>query len=508
MQTADIDTFVKHRLAPVRQQVQLLLRRSATARSTALLLIHAAGCALMLAAPLISIVAGAGVVQLYNSIRGPLDWFLIEVLCAAALFSAYLSVQLFSLKPATPAGVCIDPSSEPELHDMLARRASHFKVPVAGNIVLTTQAELRIVATPMWPVPLGHRFTLCAGAPLLLFCTRAQLRLAMAGAVASAAADRSRLDGRLQQACADWPLILASVSDADNLLARLLVKPLQHIVDASDALGAPLRDDWRRQLGRWVLENSDEKSAGDFLANQIVAAAFLQKQYWPMILKAAERCPTPVVKAFSHLPLLLDKTLNRQLAKRWLIQAQTAGEQHKTGVRDLLAEFRIEHLRWTGRAHPSAFEALFKSATILKQLDQFWQRDIEPEWRRRHARFQNDRIRFTQLEKRAASEDGLRAESALRYIRLVPHFLEMPETLSRYSNVYNNNRDDPKVCFAAGLALLRAGATDEGRHAVERAADLEPGLAKRVKAIIKEHHQAAWASGVDLDTQPAREGYA
>jgi len=488
MHAVDIDTLSKRWLQPGRKHLQQLLHRNPTLRSASLMLVHSAGSLLVLSPPLALTVITGSALHLLNHIQGPLDWFLIEVLGAIGLFSAYLSFQLFGLRPAQAQGVSVSESDSPLLHDMLARRSGHFKIRSIQTILLTTEAELRVVATPILAVPLFHRYYLCAGAPLMLFLNRDQFRLALAGAVSAMADGRSKLDGWLTQACTDWPLILATVSAKNNLFSRLLHKPLQLIVSASNTLSRSLHADWRQQQGQWVLENSNEENTIALLANQIVAAAFLQKQYWPMILKASERCPTPLVKAFSHLPLLLDKTLNQALAERWLMQSQTAGEP-QTGIRDLLADLRIDHLRWSGLPQPSAFDDLFESNNILKQLDTFWQRTIEPEWRQRHAQFQNNQMRFRQLQKRAA-ESSLRGESALRYIKLAPHFMKLTDTLSLYHKVYSDNRDDAKVCFAAGLALLRSGANEEGCSAMQRAAELEPNLARRARALIKEYRQA------------------
>jgi len=210
-----------------------------------------------------------------------------------------------------------------------------------------------------------------------------------------------------------------------------------------------------------------------------------------------------VVKAFSHLPLLLNKTLNQQLSERWLIQSQAASEQ-QTGVRDLLADLRIEHLSWSGLPQPNAFDELFVSSSILKQLDRFWQRNIEPEWRRRHALFQSDQIRFKQLQKKDA-EFGLRGESALRYVKLAPNFLDLTDTISVYHNIYSNNRDDAKVCFAAGLSLLRAGAIEEGSSALQRAAELDSSLARRARTLIKEHRRA-WVNDDRLKHRTIMQG--
>jgi hypothetical protein len=261
------------------------------------------------------------------------------------------------------------------------------------------------------------------------------------------------------------------------------------IATIAEVLAQTLHSDRRVQQGHWVLQNSDERNAMDYLSNQVVAAEFLSQHYWPMILKAAERCPTPVVKAFSHFPLLLEKTLTPQLAERWLAQAQTASDRRQSGVLDLLAELRLDHLRWPGLPTPNAFCVLFNTGGLLQQLDRLWQQAIEPQWRLRHSSYQNDRSRFERLQRRAASGE-LRGESAIRYVKLAPRFLEKADALAACRDVYTTNLDDAKVCFSAGQALLRAGAGQEGGDALRRATELDPSLSMRAQALIDEHRQA------------------
>ncbi len=488
MHTKTVDNITSSGVQAFRKQLQRLPMRSPVLAKAALLLVHAAGCLLMASPPLMLVASIGGALYLSTNIQGPLDWFLIEVQFALGLLCGYLSMQLFAVRPEQPKGVAASEQQAPELFNMLARGVAHFKRRPVKRILLTTKAELHIVATPILPLPLFHRYTLCVGAPMTFFLSRDQFRLALAGAVAASVENQSSLTGWLSQACRDWPVILDALERTDSLLSRLFTVPLRYLTATADALIRPLPSDRRVQQGQWVLKNSDERNAMDYLANQVVAAAFLERQYWPMILKAAERCPTPVVKAFSHLPLLLVKTLNREVAERWLMEAQTASDRRQSSVRDLLAELKLDHLRWSGLPTPNAFCVLFKSTSLLRQLDQLWQQDIEPEWRHRHARFQNDRARFEQLQRRAARGE-LRGESALRYIKLTPRFLEKSEALAGCRGAYATNRDDSKVCFAAGLALLRAGAGQDGSQALLRAAELEPSLARRAHALIDEYRQ-------------------
>ncbi len=492
MTTATLEHLISSWLQPGgTKQLQRLLHRIPALRRGALLALHLGGCLLMLAAPIVFIGAAGGTFYLYRQIHGPLDWFLVEVGGALAVFSGYLSLQLSLLRPAAPGGVAVRAAHAPALFASLAHRVAHFKLRSVNRVVLTTQTELRIVATPRLALPWPHRRTLCVGVPLSFFLSRGQFSLVLAAAAAAAAQHQSTLSGRLIQASDDWALILAALQTKRHLLARLLTAPVQWIATSADRLCAPLRTDWRLQQGRWLRQHHAECHTTEYLANQIVAAAFMDKHYWPMVLKGAERCPSPVVKAFSHLPILLEKTLNPALAERWLVQAQGAGHRAEAGIRDLLAELRVDHLNWSGLPSADAFGALFKSAGVLKQLDSWWQHDIEPQWRQRHNHFQQDLTRFQQLHKRLG-EAALRDESALRYIKLAARFLRPADTLTACREVYAGNRDDARVCFAAGLALIRTGAPEEGIHALQRAADLEPSLSNRAHALIDEQRQA-WA---------------
>jgi hypothetical protein len=489
MNAATLDHLVNTWLQPGRKQFDRLLQRSPALRTTALLTVHAGGYLLMLS-PLLGLVGAAGgALYFYTNLQGPLDLFLVEMLAAISLFCAYPSLQLARVRPASPRGVPVSEALAPGLYASLAHRVAHFKIRPVRHVLLTADAELRIVATPRLPVPFLHRDTLCIGAPLTFFLNRGQFGLALAGSAAAAAENQSRMIGQLLQASDDWPVILAALESRDNLLSRLLARPLRAIAETATTLSEPLRSDWRQQQGRWLRRHSDERNAADYLANQTVAAAFMEKQYWPMVMKSAERSPIPVVKAFSHLPLLLEKILNPALAERWLAQAQAAGHASQSGLRDLLAELQLDHLAWPGLPEANAFGALFKSATVLKQLDTCWQQDIEQEWRQRHTDFQDELSRFQQLQKRAG-EDGLRDESALRYIKLGSRFLKPADAMAAWRRVYRSNRDDPRVCFAAGLAMLRSGAGQEGTQALQRAAELDPSLADRAYSLINEHRQA------------------
>ncbi len=477
-------------LAPGRKKVTQMLKRSSRMRFMLLSLTNVSGCLLMLS-PLITLTAAsASAVYMFNHIQGPLDWFMVEVLGAVSLFSGYLSMQFYFIRPETPLGAGITPEQAPELFPILDRRVRHFGIRSISALKLTPDAELKIQATPKWPVPLFHSYTLRTGAALLFFLSPGQFRLALAGAIAATAQAQHSWNGWLGQAAEDWPVIVTTLDKCDSLLAKLLLRPVTWISRTAHALSAELRTCRLQIQSRWVLDNTEEQNALEYLSNQVIANAYLNKQYWPMIYKAAERCPTPVVKPFNHFELLLEKLLCKRSARRWLLQAQThSSTDNQSDLRDLLAELGIEHLKWSQLPEKNAFHDIFTSTDILKSLDTHWQALIEPEWNQRYTSFQRDRLRFEKLQTRA-QQQGLRGDSALRYVKLASKFMGREEAVAIYQSTYQANLDDAKLCFTSGCEMLKSGNLREGCEALQRAAELDGSLANRAYALINEHRHA------------------
>ncbi|GMQ89447.1 MAG: hypothetical protein BMS9Abin09_0933 [Gammaproteobacteria bacterium] len=477
-------------LEPGRKKFTRMISRSSRIRFVLLSLTNISGVILMLSPLLTLAAASGGAVYLYNHVQGPLDWFIVEVLGAVSLFSGYLTIQFCFSRPEAPLGVPIGHKHAPELFSMLERRIAHFRIRPINSLTLTPDVELKIKATPKWPVPLIHTYSLCIGAPLLFFMSPGQFRLALAGAIAATAQKRHSWSGWLVQASEDWPVIVATLEQRTSLLTKVLLKPAAWIGRAAHTLSMELRTDSRQTQSRWVLENTDEQAAVEYLSNQVIAGTFLNNQYWPMIYKAAERCPAPVVKPFAHFGLLLERLLNEDSARRWLLQAQShGGGNGQPDLRDLLAESGIDNLHWSQPPEINAFQNLFTSTDILKSLDTLWQAVVEPEWNQRHTSFQNDRLRFEKLQTRAGQQ-VLRGDSALRYVKLAGKFMDREKAVAVYRDMYRANLDDASLCFNSGYEMLKSGQLREGYEALQRAAELDSSLANRAHAMINEHRHA------------------
>ncbi len=484
-------------LEPTGRKLRRAVDRSEPLRLALLGIASASGGIIMLAPGIVLVCAAGSAAYLGNHIAGPLDWFLTASLVAVSLFAGFVGIQLYATKPALPTGIELVREREPKLFAMLDRRLAHFKMRPVDRVVLSSEAQLAIAATPRLPLPFLRAYTLSVGAPLMFFLSKGQFRLALAGAIAAATRNRDSLPGWIAQSSQDWPCIVRALEQSASFSSRLLLRPAKWIASITAALGGELLPDLQQAQGRWVLNNSDEDSAVDLLAKQVVACAFLEHLYWPMIFKAAQRAAAPVVQPFSHLPLLLARLLEDERARRWLLQAQTGTDATQFRLRDILSGLNIDHLHWTPLPEKNAFAAVFRSTDLLKQLDKDWQRSIETDWKRRYAQFQADKKRFQRLQEEA-SKKTLHGDSAIRYARLARRFLDKEGAAAICQDIYHNNLNDALLCMICGQEMLAVGESRRGCAALQRASELDATLANRAHALITAHRNA-WLD----DEEPA-----
>ncbi|HED52180.1 MAG TPA: hypothetical protein ENI83_01360 [Gammaproteobacteria bacterium] len=449
---------------------------------------------LLLSPALILIGASLAAMWMYGHINGPLDWFATEVLCVLALVSGWVVLQQYLTHPRQPEGIALDKQQSPELFAMLERRTGHFHIALPHEVILTEESRLTIHQVPHHVFPSGHKIILTIGAPLLFFLSQDLFRLALAGVVAAHARKQRGLQGWIIRCSEDLPLIIDALQCRRNLATRLLAPLLQRLNTWNHSLGHELRTELQQNAGRWVAEHTDEQQAEQLLASQVLADLYLRRQYWPMIMKAADRCPVPVVKPFSHFRLLLGKTLNRDTANRWLLQAQT-GSNGNNELRDLLAGLGLDRLVWSGLPEQPASTHLL-SSDILKALDHDWQTRIQSEWDEHHSRFQHDLKRFRQLQQQH-NEQSLHGEPAIRYIQLAERLVDNDELAGICQSVCNCNRNDAALNFACGRQLIESGHARAGCEALQRAAELNQSLAHRAHAIINEQNCAWLNEAVD-----------
>ncbi|MDT8386638.1 MAG: hypothetical protein RQ736_03945 [Thiogranum sp.] len=483
-------SIINEQLSNHLQRVVLRLRRtlerSAALRTALMIALNAGGC-LMLLSPLL-IAAGfmSAAVLIANNIQGPLDWFLLGVCAVLSCVTGWICYQLSTLHPVDADGVTLNAAQEPRLFPILQRRLKRFRLQPLIGVKLGTDTGLTVVATPRWPVPLLHSYTLSVGAPLLFFISEPQFRLALAGAVAASAQTRRSLSGWAAQAVRDWPVIVQSLEQKPVLVSRLLLPVARWIAAANQTLGYTVETGVLQAQTRWILDHTDEQTARELLSCQVLASSFVNWHYWPMMFRGADHCPQPIARPFSHFDLLLKGSFTEDAARRWLLKAQAGSGNTQRILQDLLAELKLDFLQCPALPERSAFECIIRTKGVLKALDQHWQQCIAPRWNQRHAEFQAEKNRFEQLNRRSQEQD-LRGSSAINFVRLARRFLDKQQNISVFRKMYRANPDDAAVCFTCGEAMLAAGHTLEGCDAMQRAGELDARLANHAQALINQY---------------------
>jgi len=487
MQDQALNNPLSHWLQPVGTRIRRAIERHPPLRLAALAVLNGGTSLLLLTPALMVVGASLAAVWLSRNTHGPLDWFMVEVLGALALAAAGISVQQYLTRPRQAEGIVLDPQQSPQLFGMLERRVAHFQLQPPDEVRLTDAAELAVHEIPHCALPFGHRRILRVGAPLLFFLSGELFRLALAGAVAAQSRKQRGFNGWILRRCDDWPQLIDAFRRRPGLTARLFCPLLQQVTALNEILCRELRAEQQQSTGRWVAKHADTQQAEHLLASQVLARLYLKRQYWPMIMKAADRCPTPVVKPFSHFGLLLNKTLNRDTATRWLLQAQTCNPDNRE-LRDLLAGLGMERLDWPGLPQRTASDRLL-SADILKALDSDWQQRVQPQWDEHHARFQHDLKRFKQLQQQHAAQP-LHGELAMRYVQLAKRLVDSDKATTICTSICATNRSDAALQFACGCQLVEAGQARAGCEALQRAAELDRSLAHRAHALINKQNRA------------------
>lgn len=471
-------------LEPAGRRLRRIVDRSPQMRSLLLGVASASGTVLLVSPAVVLVGAAASFVYLVGGARGPLVWLLIGTVAVGGLVAGLLTAQLLRLRPAQPDGVELTREQQPALFELLDRRTIHFRTDPIDRVILRGDTQLKLVTTPRLALPLLHRRTLCIGAPLLMFLSDGQFRLALAGCIGTHTLGRRGVSAWILQSLQDWPTILGVLEHDTELVSRVLLPGVRRIANVAAFLGYEANCEIQQAQARWVLDNADERAAIEFVASQVVAQSFLDNRYWPMIHRAARHSPSPVIRPFTHLPVLLPRLAQDEQCRRWLLRAQAGVSPHRSEFRDLLAGLNLDLLDWPGLPEASAFDKLFRGREVLSRLDKHWQQSVAESWRRRHERFQQDRKRFEGLHRRATT-DTLHGASAYRYVKLAKRFLKRADAVAAYVCVYRCNLDDAEMCMLCGRELLAADCPAEGARALQRACEIQPELADQIEALIR-----------------------
>jgi hypothetical protein len=408
---------------------------------------------------------------------------------ASTLVLAWACWELWQLRPSQPQGVEIEANDAPQLHAMVGRRVKKFQARKIHRVLLTRDATIQVVTTPANGFLSHHHNSLCLGVPLLHFLGRKQLRVALHCAIGQHARFLDPHLGRLVQLREDWHACSQALEAHRTPGAWLLrgfaawYNPLLQRYTVAAARQHALQHD------QYAIELVKDIEVLAMIAAEEVCAAYLEKCFWPLLMKTADRQPNPTIRPFANFEPIVRSTLQQQDAERWLVKALTAFEQ-ADNPRPILSQ-RLDTLGYA-QLHffslpvDGAIHAMLgrKQHELLQELDKQWRSEIHPLWRARHQAFRDEKARFDTLHERFEA-NLLEGPAAFAYARLVSKYLTAEQCIRIYTTLLERDQDNPEVLFEMGKLLLDQGEVG-GARAIELAIGLDKSYVGRASAALSE----------------------
>lgn len=436
------------------------------------------GDLMLYAAPVISAASTLGFFWQLATASSPLGWLMVEVYALLAVVFGLISLGLWRSQPALPRGVEVTKEMAPNLFAKIDRRTDQFGLPAPDRVLLTTDAEVRWIATPRRLMPGNHEYTLCIGMPLMYFLSCKEFRVLLRSAMGQWSMRHDRLNTYTRKRVADWAQYAAvfTESEPSSHVNRLLHKLVTAFAELLEEATRSICISQLAMQDRIALEVIQADELLDLLAAEALCATYLQERYWPTLLAGADHSAVPNVKAFSDFNLFLQELMSAEDGRQWIIKAQAqslSAAKHQCGLRYRIEALDKDKLDWKGMPESPAYQ-LFEDTSfsrLSQQLDEFWQQEVQLEWNEHHCQLKSDKQRFQLLHKKAAS-DTPKGQAACAYMEFAMRFLPSEEAEQAIDRVYKCNRDNPMVCFEAGRLLLQAG-MEAGIGAIETAMHLD-----------------------------------
>ncbi|HSJ48492.1 MAG TPA: hypothetical protein VLA26_06565 [Gammaproteobacteria bacterium] len=468
---------------------ELLADRNPRFYRMGLELVAGIGLAFMYGLPLLALGLGLFLTKLL--LTPSLSWNSPAILLTgtATVVLAWACVELWRLRPELPEGVEVSQEDAPRLHAMVKRRVEKFSAPAIDRVLLTPTANIEVVSTPLTGYRSGHEHSLCIGVPLLHLLNHKQLRVKLHCVIGQHACYRDPRAGRLVRLRRDWE----SYSQA----LRGHTSPGAWVLRAFTAWYNPMLQEWSCSAAREHALQHDQYAIDlvkdiellAMIAAEAVCAAYLERCFWPLLMKTADRQPNPTLRPFSNFEPILRSTLQQQDAERWLIKALLAREESldpSPKLAQRLDTLGYAQLHFFSLPDQGAMSGVLgrKMQELLKELDQQWRNAINSAWRARHQAFRDEKARFDNLHERFEA-NLLEGPAAFAYARLVSKFLPTEQCIRIYTTLLERDQDNPEVLFEMGKLLLDTGEIS-GVRAIELAIGLDKSYVGRASAALSE----------------------
>jgi Zn-dependent protease with chaperone function len=410
--------------------------------------------------------------------------------------TAVLKAILVQLPP--PKGIPLNETEAPALFALLRELSRLIQAPVVDHVLLIPQHNAAIVQVPRLGVLGWSRNYLLIGLPLLEGHSTAELRAILAHELAHLSRQHGRFSHWIYRLRRSWETLFAQLQNP-RVRREASLRPL-----IAKCLGAF----WPRfNAHAFVFSRANEFEADalaarlagrdhlrDSFLRMAIQSRILDEQFWPAVWDNANEQAQPPPGTFLKLRAAIRAEIGVADSACWIGEAlrlpTTNADTHPClaeRLRALGVDPQSTREARLPRIEPSAADALLGAElpNLRNCLDQFWQKEVQENWKARHAKAAALNERLVALDQ-AVPLDSSDTDALWDRAHALMDLKGDKDAEPLLREILVRQPKHVAANFHLGRILLDRGA-EEGCQYVEKSVVEEPTLEPQACVVLREH---------------------
>lgn len=367
-------------------------------------------------------------------------------------------VRLFWVNFPPPKGLELTRSQVPELFALIDELTAALLTPKFHHILLTHELNAGVLQIPRLGFLGWQRNYLLLGLPLMGALSPEQFRAVIAHELGHLSGNHSRFAGWIYRVRSAW-FHLSVRFETDEQVGFFLFKWFFNWYwPFFKAYSFVLARANEYEADRCAAEIAGVQNATEDLIQLAIKSYFLQEYFWPKVYRQVDNLKEPPDATISNLLRELQKGVASKEAAKWLDLA-LAEKTHNEDTHPCLSE-RLYALGYQAMQLPApvkqtAAEHFFEEAleSFAACLDERWKKEIANNWKKEHARSEQQKRQKENLDAKAQIH-SLTVEETWKLAYLTYKFKGDEAAIPLFQKVRAQAPDHPLTNYQLGQLLL------------------------------------------------------
>ncbi len=352
----------------------------------------------------------------------------------------------------------------PALFDAVERVRTRMAVPPLSRLLLTNELNASVQQVPRFGV-FGHRNILLLGLPLLQALSPAQFDAVLAHEFGHLSHRHGRIGAWIYRLRAGWSRLMEALESEGSVLRLIFGRFFAWYAPLFSAYSFVLAREQEYEADRSAGEAFGTRPLAEALISLRIAGGFLEREYWPSVLRQVEQCDVPPSAPFSSLPDRMMAGFTAPTARVALEQAlaeeTTSADTHPC-LRERLAALGEDAVAPDAPPETAIILLGEHAGELAHHFDEDWHGEVAPQWQERHALIVRQRERLATL--RDTADDARSAEESWELCELTRELDGAEAALPLYRELAARFPEYARGRFVLGMLLLDADDGDGLDH--------------------------------------------